>query len=75
MTPKEPNAVDTAELLAQYQRLLERVETNEREFRRLARAVSRVEEDERLRLHGGQLELHSAVGEGTRLRAIVPTAP
>jgi signal transduction histidine kinase len=27
---------------------------------------------ERLRLYGGTLELHSAVGEGTRLRAVVP---
>jgi signal transduction histidine kinase len=27
---------------------------------------------ERLRLYDGQLELHSAPGEGTRLRAVVP---
>ena len=60
MTPNEPNAVDTAELLAQYQRLLERVETNEREFRRLARSVSRVEEDERRRL---AREMHDGIGQ------------
>ena len=29
---------------------------------------------ERLRLYGGKLELHSAPGEGTRLRAVVPAA-
>jgi tetratricopeptide (TPR) repeat protein len=34
--PRDPDTVDTAALLAQYERLLERVETNEREFRRLA---------------------------------------
>jgi signal transduction histidine kinase len=27
---------------------------------------------ERLRLYGGQLELHSSPGQGTRLRATVP---
>jgi signal transduction histidine kinase len=29
---------------------------------------------ERLRLYGGLLELHSAPGEGTRLRAVVPVS-
>ncbi|HSR65202.1 MAG TPA: ATP-binding protein, partial [Xanthomonadaceae bacterium] len=29
---------------------------------------------ERLRLHGGRLELRSAPGQGTRLRAVVPLA-
>ncbi|KGQ18585.1 Histidine kinase [Lysobacter dokdonensis DS-58] len=54
------DSIDTADLLAQYQRLLERVETNEKEFRRLARSVSRVEEDERRRL---ARDLHDGLGQ------------
>lgn len=45
---------------AQYARLLQRLEANEREFRRLGRAVWRVQEDERRRL---ARELHDGVGQ------------
>jgi len=44
----------------QYQRLLVRLEANEREFRRLGRSVLRVQEDERRRL---ARELHDGVGQ------------
>jgi signal transduction histidine kinase len=60
MTSNAPASPDAPDLLAQYQRLLERVETNEREFRRLARSVSRVEEDERRRL---ARDLHDGLGQ------------
>lgn len=48
------------DLRAQYQRLLQRVEANEGEFRRLGRSVWRVQEDERRRL---ARELHDGVGQ------------
>ena len=48
------------ELHAQYERLLQRLEANEREFRRLGRAVWRVQEDERRRL---ARELHDGLGQ------------
>jgi signal transduction histidine kinase len=51
---------DLRALRKQYQELLERLQRNEREFRRLGRAVWRVQEDERRRL---ARELHDGVGQ------------
>ena len=51
---------EIAALRQQYQDLLERLQRNEREFRRLGRAVWRVQEDERRRL---ARELHDGVGQ------------
>jgi len=51
---------DLHALRRQYQELLERLQRNEREFRRLGRAVWRVQEDERRRL---ARELHDGVGQ------------
>ncbi|KGM57598.1 histidine kinase [Lysobacter arseniciresistens ZS79] len=48
------------ELREQYRRLLHRLEANEREFRRLARSVWRVQEDERRRI---ARELHDGIGQ------------
>ncbi|MGV8942098.1 MAG: sensor histidine kinase [Lysobacter sp.] len=48
------------EIHGQYQRLLQRLEANEREFRRLGRSVLRVQEDERRRL---ARELHDGIGQ------------
>ncbi|MDQ3287989.1 MAG: sensor histidine kinase [Pseudomonadota bacterium] len=49
-----------SEIRDQYQRLLQRLEANEREFRRLGRSVLRVQEDERRRL---ARELHDGIGQ------------
>ncbi|HEY5613646.1 MAG TPA: histidine kinase, partial [Lysobacter sp.] len=51
---------DLHDLRRQYQQLLERLQRNEREFRRLGRAVWRVQEDERRRL---ARDLHDGVGQ------------
>lgn len=68
---------DLPALRQQYQDLLDRLQRNEREFRRLGRAVWRVQEDERRRL---ARELHDGVGQNLtalkhRLAAIAQTLP
>ncbi|MCM2336584.1 MAG: sensor histidine kinase [Pseudomonas sp.] len=51
---------DLHELRRQYEALLERLQRNEREFRRLGRSVWRVQEDERRRL---ARDLHDGIGQ------------
>jgi signal transduction histidine kinase len=75
--PADPRDEAIARLRAQYERLLQRLEANEREFRRLGRAVWRVQEDERRRL---ARELHDGLGQNLtalrhRLLRIAESAP
>ena len=53
-------ADDIAMLRQQYQNLLDRLQRNEQEFRRLARSVWQVQEDERRRL---ARDLHDGIGQ------------
>lgn len=57
---KQPEREGDAALREQYLALLHRLEANERDFRRLGRAVWRVQEDERRRL---ARELHDGIGQ------------
>lgn len=57
---------ELGDLRRQYQELLDRLQRNEREFRRLGRSVWRVQEDERRRF---ARELHDGIGQNlTALR-------
>lgn len=62
MTSSPPDRHDDAltELRAHYARLLQRLETNELQFRRLGRSVWKVQEDERRQL---ARELHDGLGQ------------
>lgn len=59
MTSPDPNA-DLARLGREYADLVERLESNEARFQRLARAMYRVQEDERRRL---ARDLHDGLGQ------------
>jgi signal transduction histidine kinase len=62
MAPETGKATASAllQLRTQYQQLLERLESNQSEFQRLARSVYRVQEDERRRI---ARELHDGIGQ------------
>lgn len=60
MTELEHDPDALALLRAQYVELLDRLESNQSEFRRLARSVYRVQEDERRRI---ARELHDGIGQ------------
>jgi signal transduction histidine kinase len=55
-----PSGADVAQLRRQYESLLHRLEDNPAEFRRLARATWRLQEDERRRI---ARELHDGIGQ------------
>jgi len=55
-----PAGADVAQLRRQYESLLHRLEDNQAEFRRLARATWRLQEDERRRI---ARELHDGIGQ------------
>jgi signal transduction histidine kinase len=55
-----PVDADVAQLRKQYEALLHRLESNQSEFRRLARATWRLQEDERRRI---ARELHDGIGQ------------
>jgi signal transduction histidine kinase len=56
----DPRDEALARISAQYERLLERLEANERDFRRLGRSVWKVQEDERRRV---ARDLHDGLGQ------------
>jgi two-component system sensor histidine kinase UhpB len=78
--PADPPSDALLQLQDRYRALLERLETNQSDFQRLARSVMRVQEDERRRI---ARELHDGVGQNLTalkhqlalLQADLPPAP